>query len=271
MSDFVNPTLITMFHDINRHTWSAFPRNTQAYIDSFDIFLQYDYDMIIYVDDKYVDTLQKRIDHYKSPNKRLVPINRQWLIDNLWSWSRLEQEKAVMASASYKELVKDRIAASYPENVNPEYTILTHSKIDVVNHAIDNYDVNEYVAWVDFGYFHNKTSTQFLPKGPFKADRFNLDRVNICLVNDIDERDSDLVYTLQQAPEKIGAYFFLANPTLMKQFQDYSHAWLVKFQEEYIICDDEQGLWLKIHFNHPDFFKLHVFNKWHDAMRYFTV
>lgn len=263
-------TLVTAFVDIGRDQWSNFTRNANQYLDSFEVFLRYDYDMIIFIDDRFYDDLKARHDRSPYPNKRIIPINRQWMIDNLWAWSRLGIEQALMSSDEYKSIIPERIQQSYPENTNPNYTILTHSKIDFVNYAIDYYHTNEYVAWVDFGYFHNKTSYDFLPRGDFNLDKFNTGRVNICLVNPIDDLDRDIMFTLKNAPEKIGAYFFMANHANMKKFQEASTRWLIKFQEELKICDDEQHIWLQIYFENPELFELHTFGRWHQAMRYFT-
>lgn len=265
-------TLVTMFYDIGRDRWNNFPRRAQDYINTFEVFLRYDYNMIIFIDDRYYIALKEMLERSNSPNKTLIPINEDWLANNIDAWSRLDKERAIMNSQSYKDLIPHRIAQHYPENVNPEYTILTHSKIDVVNWAIDNMSesIGEYVAWVDFGYFHNKTSAEFLPRGDFNLDKFNKDRVNICLVNPIDDQDQDIYYTLKNAPEKIGAYFFMGNKQRMAEFKQACARWLNIFQEELGICDDEQGLWLQVHFENPDLFELHTFGRWHQAMRYFT-
>ena len=167
-------------------------------------------------------------------------------------------------------MVQNRIDNKYPENTNPYYTILTHSKIDVVNYVIDNnLTEDEYVAWVDFGYFYNKTSEEFLPTGNIDLTKLDLEKVNICLINPITDKDSDIMFTLRYAPEKIGAYFFLANKQKMKEFQQLCHKWLLIFQEKGI-ADDEQAIWLQCYFENSELFKLHVFYGWHRALKEFS-
>lgn len=260
-------TLVSMFYDIGREQWGLYPRKVQEYISAFEKFLDYDYTMVVFVDDRYIDKLRQKVAGSKIT---LIPINENWILSNLWAWSKLDREKEIMSSAKYKSLVQHRIDKNYPENVNPLYTILTHSKIDVVNYAIDNNLIqSDYVAWVDFGYFHGKITEEFLPTGPLDLNKFNLGKVNICLINPITDRDEDIIYSLQHAPEKIGAYFFLASKQKMNEFQQLCHKWLLTFQQNGI-ADDEQGIWLQCYFKQPDLFKTHVFYKWHQALREFS-
>lgn len=264
MSDI---TLVSMFYDIGREQWNLYPRKVDEYISAFEKFLDYGYKMLVFLDDRYIDRLQEKI---VGSNITIIPINKEWVLSNLWSWSLLEKEKEIMASEKYHSLVQHRIDKNYPENVNPYYTILTHSKIDVVNYAIKyNLIDSDYVAWVDFGYFYKKTTSDFLPTGLLDISKFSIDVVNICLINPIDNKDKDIFYTLQYAPEKIGAYFFLANKKKMAEFQELCHKWLLIFQENGI-ADDEQAIWLQCYFDKPELFKLHIFNKWHQALKEFS-
>ena len=264
--------LVTFFYDINRKDWKNFPRPSNEYIESFNIMLNYDYNMCIFVDEKYYDILKANIDNSKfKENKKLFLINEDWLVKNIWAWTQLEREKEIMTGDYYRSLVQDRINSHYPENTIPEYTILTHSKIDFVNYVIDNKlsDADIY-GWVDFGYFHNKSSEEFLPHNILDINKFDLNKINICLINDIDDTDKDIIYTLKVSPQKIGAYFFLGNKKNLKEFQKLSHKWLKKYQE-LNICDDEQSLWLQCYFENQDLFKKYIFYKWHAALKYFSL
>lgn len=269
MSDI---TLVTMFYNIGRENWDLYPRKVKEYIDAFETFLKYNYKMVIFIDDRYYDQLNEKLQNsqYKD-NKTLIPINEQWLFDNLWSWSRLDKEREIMESKKYKSLVQHRINRSYPENTNPLYTILTHSKIDVVNYVIENnLTEDEYLAWVDFGYFYDKMTSEFLPKDTLDINKLNKDKFNICLINYISSADREILYTLQTAPEKIGAYFFFASKSVHKEFQQLAHEWLITFQDHYNIADDEQAIWLQCYFDRPELFELHTFFKWHQALKVFS-
>lgn len=263
-------TLVTLFYDIGREKWKAFPRSVKKYIDAFDIFLQYDNEMVIFVDSRYFDLVEYKVKNSKYNNKKVLPIDFAWLVDNLWAWQKIEKEKEIMQNEIYKNTVKSRIERHYPENTNPYYTILTHSKIDVVNYAIDIGLVKtQYAGWVDFGYFENKNTEEFLPNGPIKTEKMDANKINLCLINPIEESDKNIIYTLQNAPEKIGAYFFWSNKEKLKEFQNLCHKWLEHFQSRNI-ADDEQHLWLQCYFENPNLFKLHTFYKWHQALKVFS-
>lgn len=264
-------TLVTFFYDINREQWNGFSKNMiNDYLITFGEYLKYDYRIIVYIDKRYYDKL---ISMYEiNQNVIIYTIDENWLKENIWAWSKLEREREIMNSIEYKSLVMDRILIGYPENTKPEYTIITHSKIDIINYAIENDTIDcEYYMWVDFGYFQNRTSEKYMPNsGKINMDLLNLDTVNICSVNKIDENDRDILYTLKKAPEKIGAYLFFGNKIKLKEFQLLCHKWLEYFQS-INIADDEQHLWLQCFFEKPELFTEHVFGEWHLGLKKFSI
>ena len=264
-------TLVTFFYDIGRKDWKGFNRSVEDYLFAFTYFLKYNYKMIVFIDDRYYDKFIEYCGSQLHDNIKVYKINKDWLYKNIWAWSRLKREKEIMQSESYKKMIPARIALNYPENTIPEYTILTHSKIDMVNYAIDNYYIDdEYVAFVDFGYFHDKHDDRFFPKAELDINKFDLDKVNLCGINSIDKQDKNITWTLINAPEKLGAYFFFGNKKNLKEFQLLAHKWLEIFQEEKNVADDEQHLWLQCYFEKPELFKVWTFGWWHQALRYFS-
>jgi len=265
--------MITAFFDINRDKWSNFntSRSADDYIRAFSVYLNYDFNMIIYIDDRYYDQLNELIKKSKYPNTKILkPINNSWMIKNIWTWSRLDREKEIMHSDEYRSLVADRISAGYPENTKPEYTIITHSKIDFVNHAINNLcDKFKYYMWVDFGYFLNKNNGIYLPNKNIDIKKLNPNTVNLCCILPIDERDRDILYTLKISPEKIGAYLFAGNADVMLEFQKMCHECL-EYYQSINIADDEQSHWLQCFFKKPELFTTHVFYRWHAALKAFS-
>lgn len=263
-------TFITFFYDIGREKWKLHPRSVNEYLISFLFFKHFNYKMIVFIDDHYYNKLISYYGNLTS-NITFIPINIEWLNENIWAWSRYEKEKELMNSDYYKSLIPERINQHYPENTIPEYTILTHSKIDFVNYVIDNNLTNDqHLAFVDFGYFHNKMDERFIPKDVIDINKLDLDKINLCAIKCVEQKDKDVIYTLKNAPEKIGAYFFFGNKDNFKKFQELCHKWLIKYQEEYKICDDEQALWLQCYFDNPGLFKIWSFGWWHQALKYFS-
>jgi len=264
-------TLVTFFYDINREQWDKSSKNIiNDYLIPFKEYLKYDFRIIVYIDKRYYETLISMIE-LKS-NIIIYPIDENWLNNNIWTWSKLERETEIMNSEEYKNLVRTRIGMGYPENTKPEYTIITNSKIDIINFAIENDIIDcDYYMWVDFGYFQNKTAEKYMPNsGKINLDLLNLNTVNICCVNKIDLNDKDILFTLKNAPEKIGAYLFFGNKIKLKEFQLMCHKWLEYFQS-INIADDEQHIWLQCFFEKPELFTEHVFGSWHLGLKKFTI
>ncbi len=264
-------TLVTFFYNIKRDQWNTFNRNVDNYVNAFIEFMKFKYRMLVYIDDTLYNRLSLELEKYPDANIELFPINEDWLKENIWAWSKLDREREIMRDPNYINRIANRVAMGYPENTIPEYSILTHSKIDVINYAIEHDTEDyDYYMWVDFGYFYNKTAPIFMPvEGIIDLDKLSKDTVNICCVNKIDDRDMDIDYTLMYAPEKIGAYLFFGNKKNLKEFQQLCHKWLEHFQS-INIADDEQHLWLQCYFEKPELFTEYAFGRWHMGLKYFS-
>ena len=269
-------TLVTAFFDLDRSKWSSpmFRRPNDVYFEAFSRLIRQDYPMVIYVDDRHLNKVTDLIKaNSGSCIKKVIPISEQWMIDNLWTWSRLSRESEIMESVYYRALIPQRIALDYPENVNPRYTILTHSKIDFLCHASEDYKYTEDQAlfWVDFGYLSDTAvSGGFTPKRKLSKANLLVDKVNLCCLNShFIEEDFDPIYTLKNAPEKLTAGFFGGEVKALKKFQEVSHECLVKMQE-IGIADDEQALWLTCIKAMPSLFAIHMFPGWHYGLKHFT-
>lgn len=268
-------TLVTAFFDLDRSNWSSpmFRRPNEDYFRAFSRLVSCDYPMVIYVDDRHLDALATLVDGSMGSNvKKVVPISEKWMQDNIWAWSRLQRESEIMESGYYKQLIPQRIALGYPENVNPRYTILTHSKIDFLCHAADSkYTDNNILLWTDFGYLSDKAvGGGFIPRKNLIGKNLIADKVNLCSLNNpIVEQDFDPIYTLRNAPEKLTAGVFGGKQDTLRKFQSVSHGCLLKMQEMGI-ADDEQALWLACIKAMPSLFAIHMFPGWHYGLKYFT-
>lgn len=268
-------TIVTAFYDLDRSNWSSpmFRRPTEDYIRAFSRLVSNDYSMVIYADARHLNTIRDLVSASIGSDKKVViPISEEWMIENLWSWSRLQRETEIMNSAQYKDVIPQRIAMGYPENVNPRYTILTHSKIDFLCHAIENHHaITNNLMWVDFGYLSDKAvAGGFVPKKRLSSLNMIPNKVNLCsLANRIVEQDFDPIFTLKNAPEKLTAGVFCGSTSVLKKFQQVSHECLVQMQGMGI-ADDEQAVWLGCIKTSPSLFAIHMFPGWHYGLRYFT-
>jgi hypothetical protein len=166
-----------------------------------------------------------------------------------------------MRSDSFRNTIPHRLC--FPEHTIPEYTLINHCKIDFICYAIDN-DISDagYYAWVDFGYCRFPEIT---PKRLLDLGKLDLDRVNYTLINNLDDRDKNIFYTLMNAPERIGGFFFFGNKKILKEYQALYHGILTRYQQ-YGIADDDQALAVACYWESPDMFHLHGPWGWHKAL-----
>jgi hypothetical protein len=260
---------VTAFLDINRNKWTNFTRTVEQYLDSFAPFISLfektkcdkDEWMVIFMDDKHIDTLYKKIGD-KVCNFTIVPINYSFM-NKLHCWSTLQTEKEIMNSTFFKTLVGRRIV--FPESHIPEYTLINHSKIDFINYASENVRSHAlYFAWVDFGFFSNLRN---VPKHLLDIEKFDKERINFTLINPITDIDNDIIYTLQHAPEKIGGFFFLGRKDVLQKYRLLYHQVLHYYQNVMKLADDDQALNLACYFKNQDLFSFNKSNfGWHSVL-----
>jgi len=239
---------VTAFYDIDRAGWSTFSRTFDKYFESFskiaDAISSMNLEFVVFIDSRHYDRVASHIG--LRANIRIISIDEAFLNKNVHAWSLLKREEEIMHSDKYRALVSHRLR--FPENTKPRYTTITHAKIDFVNIAssICSADV---MCWVDFGYVH-------FPKERLDLSRVDVTKVNFSLVNPLDSRDSDIVYTLREAPEKVSSGVFFGHRSAMREFQAIYHSQLGRLQSMNL-ADDDQHLVLLCFFERPGLFTFH--------------
>ena len=269
-------TLISVFFDIGRTNWSKYSRSSEGYVNSFIEYFNYDYEMIIFIDDRYIYQLNEKIskmnNNKNKNNKTLIPINYNWLNENIYSWKQIDSVKKVMNSDFYKSILNDRIQRGCPENLYPEYNLINISKVDFICFAINNDLVrNDFICWVDFGYFSSVLNNNFdmFPVTSLDIKYFNVNKINFCLKNKLNSNDVDYMYTLLNAPENFTGGFWGGNKTNMKIFQKLVHSEINEMIKTNIF-DDDQYVYLRCFLKNQDLFELYLSqDKWPDGLNYF--
>ncbi len=270
----MSATIVTAFYDIGRSEWESpmFRRSVNEYMEAFSNLLRFDYPMIVFIDARHHDRVMSMVESSEfKHNKTIIPIDEDWMNQNIWVWSRLGREREIMQSQEYRSLIPRRMELRYPENVNPMYTILTHSKVDFLCHAIEN-DVSDsrFFMWVDFGYLSKKAMAGFVPHRHIDCSKMIDGKVILCCLNGgLSSRDFDVLYTLQAAPEKMAGGVLVGDRDSLIKFRDISHRCLLRYQE-LNLADDEQAVWLQCLLQDPSLFSVHVFDGWHCSLKYFT-
>jgi hypothetical protein len=254
---------ISAYLDIGRSTWEKNTRRTfDEYMEDFMPYISLMsksdgniHCMIVYIDEKYYETLKNKISTLL-PIK-LIPINEEFMKKNT-IYSKIEKETEILNSVSYKTRFKTRLNS--PENNNPKYTLINHSKIDFVVNAM-LLEKSEYFCWCDFGYFKN-----FVNKNVNLLDykKFNEEKITYTLINHLDDKDKDILYTMLNAPEKIGGFFFFGRRDILLKYQLLYHETHRWFQENELV-DDDQHLVLLCYYKNPELFDLKFLGGWHRA------
>jgi protein YibB len=264
-----NITLVSAFFDIGRKEWKGFARDTDYYLRSFAHYMELDYRMVVFIDDRYIDAFLKIIENGIYKNKTVIPINREWLENHLYAWQKLERATEIMHSPYYTQLLQNRIRLHHPENIYPEYNAINHAKIDFVNYAIENNLIeDEFICWTDFGY-HNSTGD--LPRSTLNVNKFNQKKINFCLRNKITQEENDLIHIILHAPEIFTGSFFGGSKQLMRQFQELYHSCLDRLYD-INLSDDDQTVYLMCFFKNPSLFQFYLSERrWPKALSYFEL
>ena len=268
-----NLIIVSAFLDIGRDNWDKYERTTQLYINSFLNYLNYDNKMIIFIDDMYINEIKEKYEQSLYKNKIFIPINIEWMKQNIHAWQKLELDRSIMNSEIYKTTVQNRINNNYPENIYPEYNAINHAKIDFICYAINNNLIgkNDFICWSDFGYFNSilHNNSKLYPVAKLGINNFNLNKLSFCLRNKLDENDNDMFYTFINAPEKFTGSFFSGSINLMIELQELYHKSLEELHANNI-SDDDQHLYLRCFKKNPDIFELYLSNnEWPKALIYF--
>lgn len=254
--------LVSAYLDIGRQKWQVFQRSLDQYFNNFLPYTKIKHEMIVFMDENHIERL--RILCKDATHIKILPLNIQFMENHIYAYRQLDREREIMKSETFQRLIQHRI--HHPECCKPEYNIMQHAKIDFVNYVINHKLSNaEYYAWTDFGYFqlHNR-----IPKYPLDLNKFDLSRVNFQGMNDITEIDNNTIYTLQNAPEKVGGFFYLANKSLMAQYQQVYHEISHEFHKMGIV-DDDQHIMIKCVFRKPELFKVWNLRGWHLVYNFF--
>jgi hypothetical protein len=263
-----NICYVTVYYDINRKNWTRFGRTFEEYLETFDPYLKLfnknncENDiLIVFIDKKYENILKSKIN--ENINIKIIPIDNDFML-KLPMWKTIEKEREIMNNQEFKNILGWR--QNFPEHVFPEYSLINHSKIDFISWIITNNIMNyDYYSWVDFGFFKRK---EHIPNKLMDIDKLNINTINYTLINNIDNSDNNIIYTLQYAPEKIGGFFFFGNKDKILEYQKLYHETLKYFQDNNI-TDDDQHLALQCYFKNPSLFTLHYLGGWHKSFIHF--
>lgn len=259
-------TYVTGYIEIERSKWSKFDRTFDDYFKSFkpyfklfdSRFCESD-NMIVFIEEKYYLDIQGYIDELEyNVNINVILLSK----NDLPKWKYIEREREIMNDDRFLGLLGNR--TQFPEHKYPEYTIVNHSKIDMINLVIYEYEYqNTYFSWVDFGFFSNEHN---IPTRLIDINKLDKDKINYSLINPVESNDFNIYYTLKYAPEVIGGFWFFGSKDNMKVYQKLYMETFLKFQEMGI-ADDDQHIVLQCYLKQKELFSLKPVYAWHKVLK----
>ena len=255
---------VTAYLDIGRDKWKNFQRTFDRYFKSFtplvDMFKKNPIDkheLVVYIDDSHYERVKEYVG--ESKNITVFPINERFMENNISAWSRLDKEREIMSQTNFLSLVKHR--SDCPETYEPKYTLINHAKIDFVNFSkiLTN---AQYFCWVDFGYCGDPGS---VPVNLLDINKFDKNRINYVLLNPLTPKDSDVIYTIVTAPERVGGGFFFGSRERMAEYGELYHK-VHKWFQENNLADDDQHFIIQSNLRKPDLFRLDHLGGWFKAL-----
>lgn len=285
-------TMVTSFYDIGRGKWNnEFIRSSQYYIQSFFKYLNYPYKMICFIDDRYIDEIISEYIKSKYRNKIFIPINKEWLIENIRAWRNYERESTIINGDDYQNYIKkermrlippqyfnvDKNINGYlfPENVYPEYNLINHSKVDFMMYAKKcGFIKTTMICWSDFGFFYSQCKTnETYPINILDVNKIPDNKMMILSERPIIECDYNMFSTLIYAPPVLRGSFMTIPIKLLDKIQDLYHVCIDELYDNNI-CDDDQHVFIrcicKSNKKNEDIFFLYIDDKNDDnALRLF--
>lgn len=251
--------LVTAFLDIGRSNWSAFRRSNNQYFDNFMPYFNCTHDMIVFMDDKYHEDFRRLCESSVKKNIMIVPINRQFLTEKIHAWSHLADETRIMNSDEFKKLIRHRL--HHPECSIPEYNLIQHAKVDFVRLAT-KMQKSDFYAWTDFGYFQHGWKIPRSPNWSLDINKFSADQINFQSICNFDDKDNDMMYTVVNAPARVGGFFWLGKKKTIKKYAKMYHR-IVEDLYANNLVDDDQHIMIRSYFQRPDLIKVWNEGDWH--------
>jgi hypothetical protein len=140
---------VTAYVGLQRESWNSYARGSDVYCERFSRLLKMQIPLIAYVDVAVYGVVAEMA--LTRPDTLIIPVDEEFLINNLRGWSYLCLERDLMHGRKFRRMTAHR--RSSPSCHNPRYTCLTHCKTDFLLHAaVNECPSAQYLGWVDFGY-----------------------------------------------------------------------------------------------------------------------
>jgi hypothetical protein len=241
----------TVFKDIGRETWNAkYKRQNNDYFFYFKQLIDnIEYPLVVYVQSHVL----KELVNAMTFKNNIMLVDASSIPTFLET--HLVKEREIMESDEYKQKIpEDR--KLLPEHCVPEYTLMTHSKIQFLSYTKKLCPGYDYYSWIDFGFVRDDLTV--LPK--------NIDFSKLgenILFNNLNNpsRHYDANTMLKSGEIYIAGGSFVVHSHLVEIFERIYTEKLNEWQKN-CIADDEQSLIYQLTYTHKHLFNIVFSGDW---------
>jgi len=211
----LNCTVVTALYNLNRENWQTYDREWSDYLECFSNTLSLRAKFVIFIEpelENYVLECRRRVDPQLEYTK--IVLKR---FDELSKYPLKERISDVMNSNEYKVGL---VTPDPPEYTRPDYIILIHSKMDLVEESIDlDFYGTDFYMWVDAGIRHRlfREEDKFkLYPNPKKIE--DIQGVRILCRSFPQESDLNLKYFYKSHINRFGAGVIVGEKNKIRKF-----------------------------------------------------
>lgn len=226
--------MVTAFRDISRGTWNAFRRSRRLYLEWFSRLAGLcNLHLVCYCEEE----LQKEL----PPGSYTL---RAYDIGDTFYNTYFEKEKEIMEQPDFKKWIGDR--ALNPEHCNPDYSMVTHCKVNFVRRAAQQYPGYSHYIWIDFG----AVRYPLHPDTVFDWHRLMDDKIHMQVFGNPEDYPADPRQLCKESPDALSASLFVV-PTSKILWYEAVYEKELQHNHELNIADDEQNIMLRLARQYP--------------------
>jgi hypothetical protein len=178
-------------------------------------------------------------------------------------FSLIDRDRECMESETYKKLMADRI--HYPEHCRPEYTSVTHTKVNFVARAARMFPEYTHYIWIDFGYFR---SEEDIPDKWLLAPLLGK-RIHFALFHELP------FFTSPKEICQSGSNFIQGGMFIVpRELTDWIEIQYRRSLDTFYhagFADDEQAIFLHVQTRFKDVFEFHKINEWFGIRKLYSL
>lgn len=254
-------TIVTAFFPINRAEWKNFDRSNNKYIEYFKFWACIHNDMIIYTTPEFKDEIMKIRREYGRSNTEVVTIENIYDIDR-------KLYDSILKVSKNRDSINFRFQPNSPESWNAEYNYIMILKEWAVVDAIKRYNLENTIAWVDFGFNHGGEVYTNPEDFNFEWNYNFGDKINLFLKHKLD--DSETIFNICRRMDT-----YVQGSVIVGPCDKWKKLWPM-IRSEMIalnkvgLMDDDQTLLLMAYREDPEIFETHLLERWHSVFLHFS-